>query len=183
MAERRLALDACVLINLLATERMQHIAAACDARFVIVDEVASEAFFLRDEDVPEGRRAVDLAALVTAGELEVIAPNDTELDAYVAYAMRVDAGEAASIAVAAARGWPLATDDRAALRLLGELGLVDERHTTPSLMRMWAANETAATVAAALRAIEHLARFVPGDHDPDAAWWRAAIVEANISRR
>ena len=139
MAERRLILDACVLINLLATAQLRQVAAACQARFVLVQEVATETFFLRDDAAPEGRTKVDLDLLIAAGDLEVVALDPNEFDAYVGYAARVDDGEAASIAVADARNWPLATDDRAALRLLDDIHVVQQRYTTPSLLRIWAA--------------------------------------------
>ena len=174
MAGGPLPLDACVLINLLATSCLEEIAADGGWTFIVVPDVAAEAFFLRDEEAPESRRQVNLEDHISRGVLIVEQLHDNELDAFVAHAARVDPGEAATIALAAARGLPMATDDKAALRLVAELGAPGPIQTTASLLRRWAATADADRVAAALRAVETRASFVPGRHDAEASWWQKA---------
>ena len=92
----------------------------------------------------------------------------------------MDDGEAACLAIAKVAGaGPLATDDRKAIRLAGELGV--ETISTPSLMKRWAESSgaTDAEVAEVLRNIQTFSRFVPRRTDPLYPWWieRVAVVE------
>jgi hypothetical protein len=167
--------DACVLINLLATDRIADIAARNDAAIVIVREVADEAFFLRPDNAGAARTPVDLNALCTAGIIEVIDLDDDELELFVAYAAVVDDGEAATISVGVRHALPVATDDRGARRLIARECLELELHNTTAMMRRWAETGVAAAdVASALAAIEHRASFTPASGDPNYPWWRSA---------
>jgi len=170
---RRMVVDACVLINLLATNRIAEIAASNDAAIVIVREVADETFFLRPDNPADERSPVDLGSLCSTGTIEVLDLDEDELALFVAYAAAVDDGEAASIAVSVRRGLPLATDDRGALRLIAREGLQLELHCTTAIMHRWAATITEAEVAAALAAIEDRASFIPGAADQHHLWWRS----------
>lgn len=177
MPHRRLLVDACVLINLLATDRLAEIAAANGFAVAIVRQVAEETFFLRQDDPGVGRTPVDLGAHCAAGTIEVIDLNDDELALFVAFAARVDDGEAATLAAAVNRGLPLATDDRGALNLMAREHPEVEPHRTTVLLRRWAATGASPTViVSALGAVERRARFIPGVSDPDEAWWRVHCV-------
>lgn len=175
---RRMLVDACVLINLLATDRIADIAARNDAAIVIVREVADEAFFLRPDNPAAARTPVDLIALCTAGVIEVIDLDDDELELFVAYAAVVDDGEAATISVGVLRALPVATNDRGARRLIARENLDLELHDTAAMMRRWADTGVAvADVAAALAAIERRANFIPRVGDSSSTWWRATCDE------
>lgn len=173
-----MVVDACVLINLLATNRIAEIAACNDAAIVIVREVADETFFLRPDNPAAERTPVDLNAMSTAGIIEVIDLDDDELALFVAYAAVVDDGEAATIAASLHRRLPLATDDRGALRLIARESLNLELHHTTEIMRRWAETGVpVAEVATALAAIELRASFIPGASDPNYTWWRSTCDE------
>lgn len=170
-----LLLDACVLINLFATDHVCEIARANNVRFVIVGEVADESFFLRSEDPSDtGRTPVNVLADDVSECLEVIHLTEDEAGDFVALAARLDDGEAATLAVALTRALPMATDDKAALRVIGELEDSPAVLRTSDLLRTWADSGVSADeVAAALAAIESRASFVPGPHDPNVGWWHA----------
>ncbi len=174
---RRETLDACVLINLYATGRLGEIAVALNVRWVIAREVSEESFYLReDTEQGGGRTAVDLEHLVAEGVLEVVELEEAELTTFVEIAAEVDEGEAATIAIASQRGLPIATDDRAALRLLAA-GYPDvEVLRTSELLRAFVtrAELSPLETAECIRRIESLASFFPGRHDPEYEWWHEA---------
>jgi len=168
------ALDACVLINLCATDRVAEIATTLDVRFVIARQVSDEAMYLRPPPACEQPPTpIDVAGLAADGTVEIVDLRREELVTFVAAAGTLDDGEAATLAISIHRGLKLATDDRAALRLIAsehpELNVV----RTSQLMRGYSerAGLSAAQVAAYLAAIEHRASFVPSPSDPTAEWW------------
>ena len=155
VSPNRLALDACVLINLCATERTAEIAATLNVRFVVPRQVSDETFFLRPPNgIGEPRIAIELDALVDEGALEIVDLSSDELIIFVAAAARLDDGEAAVLSVAVHRGLALATDDRAALRLIAVRHPTLKTVSTSQLMRRYceqaplAADEAAACVVA-----------------------------------
>ena len=168
-------IDACVLINLYATGRLSEIAAVLGLRLVVARQVSEETFYLREGADPGAERtAVDLAQLIGDGAIAVVELEESELALFVEVAARVDEGEAATITIAVARSLPIATDDRAALRLLAADHADVEVRTTSQLVRAFAqeAQLTAAETAECIRRIETLASFFPGRHDPEHDWWQ-----------
>lgn len=160
-------LDACVCINL-AAALPDGIASLQGGRFLLVPQVKSEALFLQSDDGEEVHAdAVDLA------ELEVTDLSENELEAYVRFAVRLDDGEAASLAVASARGWVLATDDRAARSTASLQRPPILVVTTPTLLRnhatavQWSHDD----ISRAVRAVRDRARFVAPKDDPQFGWW------------
>ena len=115
-----LLLDACVLINLIASGvPLRELAERSEVSFRIAELTAAEALFVvADDGLLE---PIDLDALVAGSELIVEALAETEYEAFMKLASEVDDGEAATLAIAAARRWPVATDDRKAQRLAGLL--------------------------------------------------------------
>ena len=76
---RRLPTDACVLINLCATDRLGEIAASLSVRFVVVEQVADETFYLRSElGAQEPRTLVDLETFIAQGVIEIVSLEDHE---------------------------------------------------------------------------------------------------------
>ena len=176
--------DACCMINLHATGRFFPLLEALDGKFFISAKVAEETYYTLkwDEEFGETlvREAIDLAPAIDAGLLkrcEVSEGEETSL--FVRLAASVDDGEATCLAIAKVRGWAVATDDRKAIRLAGELGV--ETISTPSLMKRWAESSgaTDAEVAEVLRNIQTFSRFVPRRTDPLYPWWieRVAVAE------
>jgi predicted nucleic acid-binding protein len=76
-----------------------------------------------------------------------------------------------ALAIAKARHWLLATDDRKAISLASQLnvGVI----TTPQLVRNWSELSGASqdAVREALIRIQDRARFFPNDRSPLRDWW------------
>ena len=173
---RRAGLDACVLINLVASGiELEELAAATRSIFCITKVVARETFSLYPGEAGAQRTLVNVEGLIRARHLEMAVLDDEEVDVFVSLAAELDDGEASVIAVAAARGWPVLTDDRRASRVAAGRGL--ELIGTPALMRTWesAGSAAAARVGLALHRIETRARYMPRRDDPDRGWWNQRV--------
>lgn len=177
---RRLLLDACVAINLAAAARLDQMADSLQVTFMIVDQAALEAGYLRD--------TVDGATVLTPINLDQFAPSETleirrlapsELALYLELASIVDDGEAATIAVALHQRIDLATDDRRARRLCAERGLAEPERTV-SLLHAYA--EAAGLEEEELREmlirVRDRASFLPARSDPHLKWWNDHIRDA-----
>ena len=101
--------DSSVLINFCAVRRLDVAVAACSPpRYVLADVL--------DELEPGCRQQVD--ELLTRNDLALASLHGRdELERWATYTLRLDAGEAATLAAAAARGWSIAVDERAARRI------------------------------------------------------------------
>jgi len=101
--------DSSVLINFCAVRRLDVLVAACSPpRYVLADVV--------EELEPGCRRQVD--ELLARNDLAVTTlKGRDELERWAGYTLRLDAGEAATLAAAAVRGWSIAVDERAARRI------------------------------------------------------------------
>lgn len=174
ITERSAVLDACVLINLIATERIAEIAQVIAPACLVCSAVSAESLYLRPLE-PEGKpEAVDLGRLLRAGVLAPCAiEGPVEEEAYVNYAMELDDGEAMSLAIAQARNFALATDEKKARRIIRQnlprLMVI----STAEIMRAWADTTSRADAARAVRSIEVRARFRPPESDPLAPWWNS----------
>jgi hypothetical protein len=173
-SQRLLLLDACCVINLYATGRIEQILLALPYRCAVVRYV------LQDETLniglegggPDERERADLAWIVERGLLDVAVLSSADEKAeHVRFARELDEGEAQTCAVAAVHGAAVATDDRRALRLLEREGLAAVQ--TAELLYSWArAREPAVTeIQQALRRVESLARFRPRQDSPSSDWW------------
>ncbi|MHB8764032.1 MAG: hypothetical protein ACYDA8_06810 [Deferrisomatales bacterium] len=122
-----IVLDANVLINLIHARRLGLLAQLAGLEFVVPEEVVAEV------SRPEQREV--LAAAVGDGYLHQVPVSGlAEVEVYAELHGQVGKGEAACLALAATRGWIVASDEkgrfrREALRLLGEGRLL----TTPGL--------------------------------------------------
>jgi len=173
--EREIALDACVLLNLVASGRaLAEFAAAVSARLVVVTQVEREILWIDPLDPDGDRERVDLDPIIAGGDLHRVVMVTDELSRFVALARELDDGEAATLAVAESRRMVVATDDRKALRIVGTLTPQPAVVSTAGLVRAWASGRDGAQVSACLRQIERRASFTPPASDPDTAWWRAS---------
>lgn len=171
-----LVLDACCLINLLASGRCEEILArlpyrVATSRLVATQEVLTIA---RDNsDAPSGRARVS-PALESMDELTLLelATDETIAD-FVRFAAELDDGEASVCALAIAHEGAVATDDRKALRVLGRAAPDLPTLQTPDLLYAWAraARATQREVGAAIRAIRDRGRFHPRRDAPRFEWW------------
>lgn len=166
--------DTCCLVNLCAVDEPLRFLPAVGLAWHVPKAVAAEGLFIREEE--DGGRAkkrqIELEPCFAAGVVvacDVTSAQETEL--YVELARELDDGEAMALAIAKARNWTVATDDRQGRRKARELSV--PVLTTPELMRRWSTVNSVPPdeVGRALLRIQRLARFVPSADFPDFPWW------------
>jgi hypothetical protein len=182
-------IDACCLIDLLASGQAEAILSAAGFTWHLPSAVESEVRYLRQHDPEKPREIVrvqaDLSGLVAAGALaRCDAGTEEERERFVHFAahFRSD-GEALCLALAEGRGWTLATDDRKAIRVAGPAGLVVV--SCPQLVKTWAhaAMPSQSTLKEVLQNIQILAQFRPNSSMPAYAWWIKQLAKPRSGRR
>ncbi len=172
---RILLIDTCVLINLLASGEIKPILKVAAQQSLLCSVVENESIYLRADDPQDGLEKVNLQPLIEDGGLTVCDIETLEEEQlYVNYASVLDDGEAMSLAIALARGWNLATDERKARRLFLEAANnADLLTTTSTLIRGWAeAKKIISTrLKSVLLQIENRARYRPPIWDVNRQWW------------
>lgn len=145
--------------------------------FVVAREVLSETLYVRTDDANSARARIDLERLVSKGVIQILDLEDGEVVTFVSAAARVDDGEAATLALAVHRGLPLATDDRAALRLIEIEYPMVHVLSTAGIVRHYCerADLAPSQVEVVLGAIQRYASYVPPLRDPHTTWWRSAV--------
>lgn len=169
-------IDACCLINLYASSKTQAIIAACGGSFYVSEQVQRESMVIRQIDPADASLLIPLPINLTpdfsSGLIrECRLESKEEVESYVNFATQVDDGEASCLAIAKARKWIIATDDRKAMRIASESGVAVI--TTPELVERWvkAMKPSGDEVRQAPRAIERFARFRPRRGNPLHDWW------------
>jgi hypothetical protein len=172
-------LDACVLINILASGRAQEILTGCGYRFAISAVVSKESIYLRAIDPNAPAEAVELDPLVDSKCLAVHElSGGREQTLYVDYAADLDDGEAMTVALALSRGWIMATDDRKARRIfLQDTGDAGRLLSTVQILKNWslAARLSTQELKNLLLQVSVRGRFSPRSDDPDFDWWSQAV--------
>jgi hypothetical protein len=173
-----LLLNACCLINLLATGRMEEILNVLPFRFATSRLIATKEVLTiaRDEDGDARieREVVPGKALENSGSLTLLdLGTDQELADFVRFAADLDDGEASVCALALAHGGGVATDDRKALGFLRREASPVLTVQTTELLHDWAhlSKVSESEVADVLRSIEQRARFRPRRGAPRFEWW------------
>lgn len=168
-------LDACAVVNLFATRRMEQILAAVDGQVAIADVVAREAQFVwrggGGEDARE-REPVDLRPCLDDGLLTVISTDvEEELLTFIDLALVIDEGEAMTAALAIHRSGNVVTDDRKATRVLTERGV--SVRSTLDAVKGWSELRGPAQedVQAALIDLRQRGNYEPSKSHPLRAWW------------
>ena len=174
MAE--LLLDACVMINLIGSGvPLAELAGANQAHFRMARVAAQEVLLLGSESEEGALEPIVLERLVQ-GSLGLVDFDDDERLAFIELARHLDDGEAATLAIAHRRRWPVATDDRKAQRLAKSLEPPVLLVSTSALLREWAmTTDSSRQIADALRNVERRASYSPRRNDPDRAWWTGAM--------
>jgi predicted nucleic acid-binding protein len=172
-----LLLDACVVINLYASGYMQEVIGALPGHVAIVDLVRAESLAIRSsEDETDQRETIDLSPLVDRGLIEVLSATGDEFDTFIDLAVTLDDGEAMTAALAIRRGYSIATDDRAAIRVLaGRVPIV----STLELVKLWAdmLQISSDHLRDALTSLQVRGSYVPGRGHPLRSWWDQALDE------
>jgi hypothetical protein len=184
-----IVVDACCLINLLAAgdilpaqsgkkwERGEF-----PAPLHVSSIVANEVLYILQPDILQSggddptklaRTAIDLSVSRGYGLLfDCAMEGEEESNLFVQLAVRLDDGEAASLAIAKNRPWTLATDDRVAATLAARLdvGVLN----TAQLVRLWADHSSAdvSAIRQAIYNIQRYAKFVPRRGSTEVDWWQ-----------
>ena len=160
MSRPPLILDACVVLNLAATDRMLEILRAYEGPFGAASII------------PEREPLILDAQPVDFTGIPLLEMTDAEMEHFVELTAGLGDGESATLAIASARSAVPVTDDRKAINLWNRIssGTIIG---TPDLMRCWADSQsvTPFEVSLAIRAIENRARFRPGRRHADYARW------------
>lgn len=186
MSNRLVVIDACAMLNLLATGREVDILGALELALLETDRVSREVFFLwtaPDEDGVRRRETASKESLVERGLLETRSlDTDPLIDAFVACAARIKDTDASCIALAGVLGIPLVTDDakerRVALDVFPQieiLSTLDLVHDAAALLR-W---DDAQLIEVAL-ALRWRGNFAPPKRDPRGPWFVALLARAGV---
>lgn len=168
-------IDACVLINLLATGELKSILDSAGRPSLICSIVKQESIYLKTSDPHDPKELIDLAPylkdhLLSVCEIE----DDKEELLYVDLASALDDGEAMTLAIAISRNFYLVTDERKARRLfLEEIANPKRLISTSDLIRHWAEENriTATKLKDTLQRIETRASYRPPVSDRNQKWW------------
>jgi hypothetical protein len=180
-----IAVDACCLIDLLASGDVEAILRASGFSWQLPSAVRGEVQYVRQHDPAQPGKLVkvpaDLSGLVASGLLTICDPqNQQEFDRFTHYAglFRSD-GESMCLALAEQRGWVVGTDDRRAIRVAQQAGLAVV--SCPQLLKAWAdaATPDQATLLRVLQDIQVLAQFKPNPSMPEFRWWVDRFAKAN----
>jgi hypothetical protein len=170
-------IDACCLIDILASGIAEDILGASGFTWHIPSAVRGEVRYLRQRKAGQPGTVVQVAAdvsvLLASGVLTACDPESTrEWARFTHYtALFRSDGESMCLAIAEERNWVIATDDRRAINVAQQAGVTVV--SCPQLVKDWAdtAAPDEATILAALRDIELLAQFKPNQAMPQFQWW------------
>ncbi len=175
---KSLILDACVVINLYSTGRMEEIIAAqsapvCTTKRIRRDEALVVGHSKESEDETT-LELVDLESMIAAGSLTILeVRGELENDSLILFARDLDDGEAECGAIAVNREMVVVTDDKKAIRIFTNHQPRVRLMRTSQILFNWAARREPgdAVVRDTLQAIRHRARFEPPVADPLHDWW------------
>jgi hypothetical protein len=176
-------LDACCLINLFATERIEEILTNlpyrfATSRFVATKEVLSIARSTEVEG-PLEREIIEPHRLEDLENLSLFdLTSQEEMADFVRFAADLDDGEASVCALAVSYKGRVATDDRKTLRLLSRAVPEVVTIQTPALLYEWAhlCKIPEVTVGEVLRSVRHRARFYPPRDARHFEWWASFFI-------
>jgi predicted nucleic acid-binding protein len=167
-------LDTCVLINLLATDVFEELASTIAPSLFVCSAVAGESIYLRSLDPAKQPEHILLDEFFSSGILrDCDCESEIEEELYVKYAYDLDDGEAMTLAIAQARGLPVATDEKKARRVIANGAPSLRVISTPEILHFWSRNRDHAEISRVLAAIRARARFYPGPDDPLSSWWNS----------
>jgi predicted nucleic acid-binding protein len=160
-------LDACCLITLSCTGRIEEILRCLPTPVMVADYVYSQEVL-----------KFDLSKLLSTGLLAT-AKADTEAEQImvVAFALDLDDGEAMTGALAAHSNWAIATDDKKALAIFNKALPNIQLISTLSMIKYWAETTGASDdeIRVALEDLHRFAPYEPKSSHPLYHWWRRYI--------
>lgn len=170
-----LIIDACILLNLIATGRIREILSVIAQNSMICVLVKNESLYLRKEEDINENESVDIDDLINQGVIQICdCETIDEQELFVNLAASLDDGEAMSLAIALSRNWQLATDDKKARRIFRENNSNNNfLISTTDLIKIWVESENIAenTIKPILLKVERKASFRPPKSDINLQWW------------
>ena len=178
--DRPLVFDACALINLHASGRLGDVLRSV-SQASLVTETVRTLELLQTEELdalnPEGDRLNDL---IEGGRLVVVDfDSDDEAGRFLDYAASIgDDGEAASLAVAASRGFAVVTDDKKARRFAGEETPAVPLVYSLEVIEHWSSDQGVppVEVQAVLESLQEHGNYKPARSHPLYDWWQQTLV-------
>ncbi|MGH2615062.1 MAG: hypothetical protein ACRDJC_07470 [Thermomicrobiales bacterium] len=175
-----LLLDTCVVLSLFATRRVEEILAANPGPFLIAEAVLRESMYIHViVDGVREKEPVSFEPMFAAGTLAVVEPeSEEEIQSLIDLSLQLDDGEAMTCALALHRGYRIATDEKKAIRFVGNqipiVGALD-------LVRAWADAVAAPPILIreVLAAIEERG-YVPGSDHRHYGWWCHTLGRGNV---
>jgi hypothetical protein len=185
---RNIILDACCVINLHASGRLDEIVASLHASVTIASYVYEQELSktvvepdAADRQTEQGINLHSALALriITLASLE----SEAEETAFVNLAVYLDDGEAITGAIASVRGWTVATDDRTAISFLRRQAPSVQIVSTLELVKHWvdARQPSPDVIRAVLERIRVQAKYKPGRQHPLYVWWQQFLGETGDS--
>ena len=182
-----LLIDANCLLNLYATGRQREIASVLPYQFWVADYVAKceVLYILRPGATKAGdeKERVDLSSLVNEGLIQLMhLEGPAEEASFVELAADLDEGEAITGALALHRGCAVATDDRKARRVLGQLNPPITLVSTLELLKMWAETVLVPNgeLSLVMTRVQSSASYIPGVNDPLYNWWVSIVCQSGM---
>jgi hypothetical protein len=175
-----IVLDACVILNLVASRQIDPILRSLDCEFIVPELVLErEVLWVgtgNAADPDSDYEPVDLSELIDGGIVSVSPLLEGEDETFIEYATQLDDGEAACGAIGLTRNYRVATDDRKARTVFSQSQPPIRLLRTSDLVHAWSRFSpcTPTLLQASLREIEARARFRPPNDDPLYGWWTAA---------
>jgi hypothetical protein len=175
-SHNHIILDACCVINLYASKKMAQILTTIPKPVYISSYVNTKEVLRVYNTASNQVERVDLNSLLDQNSLTIVDLNlETEAEHYVNLAMAMDDGEAVTGAIALARNWAIASDDKAAIKVFQREAPQLQIITTPELIKYWADNTAPSpeTVAECLQNIIIGAKFRPSKRHHLYDWWHS----------
>lgn len=170
-----LIIDACVLLNIIATGIVQEILNVVAQNSTICILVKDESLYLRNEEDISELESIDIDDLVNQNIIQICdCETINEQQLFVNLAATLDDGEAMSLAIALSRNWHLATDDKKARRIFTENSQDNQLLiSTSDLIKEWVECENIddLTIKSILLKVERKASFRPSKSDINLQWW------------
>ena len=169
-------LDACCVINLYASEKMEQILNAIPKSVHIAAYVKNAEVLKVYDNRTKRTQEIDLEPLIDQGILNLVELDlETEADTRVALTEILDDGEAITRAIALHRNWAIATDDKVAIRVFRQRAEHLQIITTPKLIKYWADKTIASpdVIQACLRNIMMKASYHPAKRHHLYHWWQS----------
>jgi predicted nucleic acid-binding protein len=178
---RRIVIDTCCTLNLLATQRELEIAEGLDWHLLHTPQVGREAltlWTLPDTDGQRFKEPTSADSLRRAGRLETRPLDTTDLvDAFVRAAALITDADASCIALAGVLRLPLLTDDRKERRVARDVFPSIELISTLDVLAdaaqalLWSDSD----VAAVAKDLRWRGNFAPPRNDPRGSWYEQLL--------